>query len=50
MSKCGTFQITVSHKDYTEKDMSDYINKVIGFAKDFFGITIPSPTTMEEYL
>ena len=50
MSKCGTFQITVSHKDYTEKDMSEYINRVIGFAKDFFGTVVPPPTNMEEYL
>lgn len=56
--KCGAkacigdtdMEYTKSHAEYTEKEMAYFITKVQQWVLDFFGLTIPPPTAIEEYL
>lgn len=46
----GTSGYAKSHADYTEKEMAFFITKVQQWILEWFNITIPPPTVIEEYL
>jgi hypothetical protein len=48
--KSGHIEVIVSHADYTEQDMSEFIHKVKQWAWDFFQVQIPEPNWIEEFL
>ena len=48
--KSGCFEVVVSHAEYTEKDMSEFIGKVKQWAWDFFQVDIPGPNRIEEFI
>lgn len=48
--KTGSIEIVVSLKDYTEKDMSLYIEKVKVLVWDYFKLKIPEPTAIRDYI
>lgn len=49
-SACGRFMTVVSHADYTEKQMSDFITKVRDFSVHTLQDEIPNPLHIEDYL
>lgn len=48
--KTGLIEVLVSHADYSEKDMAQFITEVINWIRDFFGLQVPPPNAIEEYL
>lgn len=48
--KTGSIEIVVSLKDYTEKDMSLYIEKIKVLVWDYFKLKIPEPTAIGDYI
>ncbi len=46
----GKFEVIVSHADYTEKQMSKFIQDVIYFCWHEFRLSIPAATEIGEYL
>lgn len=48
--KTGSFEIILSHADYTEEQMSLFIQKVIGFCWEEFRLTIPPANNIEDYI
>lgn len=49
-SKCGRFDRVKSHAEYTEAEMSFYTKQVIHWVLHFFGVNVPPPLVIEEYI
>lgn len=48
--KSGVFEKLKSLADYTEPEMAFFITQIINWVFDFFQITVPEPTVIEEYI
>lgn len=48
--KSGCFEVVLSHAEYTEKDMSEFIQKVVDWAWHFFQVQVPPANKIEEYI
>ena len=50
VDKTGCIEVIVSHADYLEKDMSEFISKVKQWVWGFFQVQIPEPNSIERWL
>lgn len=48
--KTGQFEAAKSHANYSEKEMSLFIQQVIDWAYHYFTLIVPGPTEINEYL
>lgn len=46
----GLKPVTKSQADYTEPEMAVFITRVQAWVADFFGVTVPPPTVIDDYI